>query len=93
MAKQNTTDQKVFGRFRVNSVGGRMLTYLSDGKPRTTKEIARVAKPRSVENIDAAGGWYPLLRRFGKRSRQFDLSKTDDGKIQLTLRRAARKAA
>jgi hypothetical protein len=70
-----------------------MLTLLSDGKPRSIKEIARVAKPRSVENIDANGGWYTYLRRYGKKSRQFELAKTEDGKIQLTLRRAASKAA
>jgi hypothetical protein len=92
MAKEQTTD-RVFGRFRPNSVAGKMLTLLADGKPRTVKEIARVAKPRSVDNIDAAGGWYQLLRRFGKRSRQFELSKTDDGKLQLTVRNARRKAA
>jgi hypothetical protein len=83
-----TTKPLVFNRFRVNSVAGRMLSLLSDGKPRTAAQIARSAKPRSVDNILAPGGWYALLRAYGRKSRKFNLSKVD-GKLVLKARKAA----
>jgi hypothetical protein len=83
----------VFGRFRTDAVGGRILRLLSDGKPRTINEIARVAKPKSKDNITAAGGWYSLLKRYGRESRQFDLYKTDGGKLVLTVRRERKRKA
>jgi hypothetical protein len=86
-------DVLVFNRFRANSVAGRMLALLADGRPRTDKQIARSAKPRSVDNILAPGGWYVQLRAFGKKTRKFVLAKTDDGKIVMTVRRGVKVAA
>jgi hypothetical protein len=77
----------ILNRFRPNSVSGRIIRFLSSGKPRTVKEVARVAKPKSVENILGPGGWYAKLRAEGKRSKRFDLSKTDDGKLVLKVGR------
>jgi hypothetical protein len=75
----------ILNRFRTNSVAGRMLVLLADGKPRSAAQIARSAKPRSVENITQPGGWYTLLRAYGKKSRKFNLAKTEDGKIVLKV--------
>ena len=76
----------VFGRFRVNSVGGRMARLLSDGRPRTIAQIARTAKPASVANILQPGGWYSLLRSYGKASRKYTLGKQADGKLVMRVR-------
>lgn len=83
----------IFNRFRSNSVAGRMLSLLADGTPRTAKQIARSAKPKSVDNILQPGGWYVLLRRYGKATRKFNLSKTEDGKIVLKVRKGVAIAA
>jgi hypothetical protein len=79
----------VFNRFRVNSVAGRMLTALAKGKPLTAAQVARVAKPRSADNILAPGGWYAQLRAYGKKTRKFNLSKDESGKLVLVARRKA----
>lgn len=84
MAK-NTNDTLLFNRFRANSVAGRMLSALSAGKPLSVAQVARAAKPRSVDNIVAPGGWYTQLRAFGKKSRKFTLAKTDDGKLVMKV--------
>lgn len=84
MAK-NANDTLIFNRFRANSVAGRMLVALADGQPRTAAQIARIAKPRSADNILQPGGWYALLRAYGKKSRKFLLEKTDDGKIVMKV--------
>lgn len=80
----------IFNRFRTNSVAGRMLKALANGEPKSVAQIARIAKPKSVDNILAPGGWYAQLRRFGKATRKFNLSKID-GKIVLKV--SARYAA
>lgn len=79
----------VFNRFRSNSVAGRLLTSLSGGQPRSVAQLVRVAKPRSADNILAPGGWYAKLRAYGKTTRKFKLSKTDDGKLVLVARKRA----
>lgn len=84
------TKTLVFDRFRPDSIGGRILTTLSDGQPKSIAQIARVAKPRSVRNITAPGGWYTQLRAYGKASRKFTLSKTDDGKLVLMAKGGTR---
>jgi len=89
-AAPKPTDRLVFNRFRTDSVGGRMLIALANGKPHTVAQLARVAKPRSVENILAPGGWYAKLRAYGKASRQFTLRKTEGGKLVMTVTRGAR---
>ena len=75
------------GRFREHSVGGRMARLLSDGKPRTVAQIARTARPKSVENILQPGGWCALLRAYGKASRMFTLSKQPDGNLVMHVRK------
>ena len=82
----------VFNRFRENSVAGRMLAALAAGKPLSVAQVVRVAKPKSAENIMAPGGWYAKLRAYGKATRKFNLSKTEDGKLVLKARKT-RKAA
>jgi hypothetical protein len=86
------TNELVFNRFRPNSVAGRMLSALAKGQPMSVAQIARVAKPKSKDNILAPGGWYVQLRAFGKASRKFRLSKTEDGKLQLTVLRRGKAA-
>ena len=86
------TSNLLMGKFRPDSVGGRMVELLSDGKPRSAAEIAKVVKPKSVENITSSGGWYSLLKQFGEKSDFFDMAKTEDGKIQMTLSAAGKKA-
>jgi hypothetical protein len=86
------TTALVFDRFRPDSVAGRILIALTPGKPLSVAQLARVARPKSVDNILAPGGWYTQLRRFGKTTRKFTLAKTDDGKIVLTLARRRRAA-
>lgn len=83
----------ILNRFRVNSVAGRMLKFLSNGEPQTPAAVARVAKPRSVENIMQPGGWFTLLRAYGKTSRKFTMEKTEEGKIVMRLRKGVRLAA
>jgi hypothetical protein len=75
----------VLGLYRPNTVSGRIVKLLSDGKPRTVKQVARAAKPKSIENILAPGGWYAHIRRDGKATGQFELAKTDDGKLVLKV--------
>lgn len=82
----------VFNRFRVNSVAGRMLVALAKGQPMSVAQVARVAQPKSADNILAPGGWYAQLRRFGKESRKFKLGKTDDGKLVMTVRKGIKVA-
>ena len=74
---------KLFGRYRRDSVAGRILTALVE-KPLTPSELAKVAKPKSAANIMNPGGWYFQLRRFGKTTKKFDLSLVD-GKLVLTV--------
>lgn len=81
------TSNLVFNRFRANSVGGRMAALLADGKPRTDAQVAHSAKPRSVANIAQPGGWFALLRAYGKASRKFNLSRTEDGKMVMKVRK------
>jgi hypothetical protein len=80
----------VLNRFRPNSVGGRLVSALAAGKPRTVAELARAAKPRSKDNLLAPGGWFDLLRAYGKSSRKFKLEKLEDGKIQMIVRKGAK---
>lgn len=84
------TENLVFNRFRATSIAGRILTTLSDGKPKSAAQVARIAKSRSADNILAPGGWYAKLRNYGKRTRKFLLSKTEDGKLVLKARKTAR---
>lgn len=86
-------DLLIFNRFRSNTVAGRMLKALSSGKPLSVAQVARVARPKSVDNITAPGGWYTQLRAYGKKTRKFLLSKTDDGKLVMRVRRGAKVAA
>ena len=88
--KNNTV---IFNRFRANSVAGRILTVLAAGKPLTVAQVARAAKPRSTDNLMAPGGWYALLRAYGKTTRKFNLSKTDDGKLVMIVRKGVKVAA
>jgi len=83
----------LFGQYKADSVAGRMLKALAAGKPLTVAQIARVAQPKSIDNILAPGGWYAQLRRFGKTTRRFNLSKTEDGKLVMTVRRGTKVAA
>ena len=83
----------VFNRFRSNSVAGRMLIALAKGTPMTPAAVARAAKAKSPKNITAPGGWYALLRAFGRKSRKFNLSKTEDGKLVLVVRKGVKVAA
>jgi hypothetical protein len=78
------TNDLVFNRFQPNSVAGRMLSALAK-RPMTVAELARVAKPKSTDNIMAPGGWYFQLRRFGKASRKFTLSVADNGRLVLKV--------
>lgn len=79
------TNDLILNRFRQNSVAGRIIKALSNGRPLTVKQVARIAKPRSVDNILAPGGWYAQLRKYGKTSRKFNLSKTEDGKLVMKI--------
>src|SRR4051812_35481766 len=79
------TNDLVFNRFKSDSVAGRMLRALMAGKPLSVAQVARVARPKSVDNILAPGGWYALLRRYGKTSRKFNLAKTEDGKLVMKV--------
>lgn len=74
----------VFNRFRSNTVAGRMLSALAK-RPMTVAEVARIAKPRSTDNILAPGGWYFQLRRFGKTSKKFSLSMAENGRLVLKV--------
>ena len=82
----------IHGRFRPESMSGKMLTLLADGKARTVAEIAKAIKPRSVTNIGT--GKYAALRTFGNKTKAFKLQKTEDGKIQISIgRKSGKKAA
>lgn len=85
MTKNNST--LVFNRFRANSVGGRMAKLLSDGKVHSLAQVVRAAKPRSESNILQPGGWFALLRAYGRKSRKFNLSMTEDGKMVMAVRK------
>jgi len=81
--KTADTAELVAGRYKANSLSGQMITLLSDGKARSVAEIAKVIKPRSVENIGT--GKYAALKAFGAKSGAYFMSKTEDGKIQLEI--------
>ena len=83
----------VLNRFRSNSVAGRMVLALANGKPMTPAAVARAAKAKSVKNVTAPGGWFTLLRAFGRKSRKFNLTKTDDGKLVMAVRKGVKVAA
>lgn len=73
----------IFNRFKADSVAGRMLKALARG-PKTAEQLASVAKAKSAENVLAPGGWFYLLRKFGKTSGKFRLEK-DGNKLVLTV--------
>lgn len=77
----------ILSYFRANTVSGRMINLLLDGKAHTVAEIAKVAKPRSADNILQPGGWYAQLRRFGRDTGLFLLEKDGD-KLRLKVQRA-----
>lgn len=83
------TQELIFNRFKADSVAGRMLKALAKGKPMSEAQVVRIAKPKSADNILAPGGWYAKLRAYGKATRKFNLSKTEDGKLVLVARKRA----
>jgi hypothetical protein len=85
-----TMKNTILSYFRENTVSGRMIALLVDGKPRTVKQIAAVAKPKSEANILAPGGWYSQLRRLGRETGLFLLEKTADGKIVMRTGKAVK---
>lgn len=74
----------VFNRFKPSSVAGRILATLAKG-PKTPAQVAHIAGSRSADNIMAPGGWFYLLRKFGKTSKKFTLSLNDDGRLVLVV--------
>ena len=77
------TEELVAGRYRPNSMSGKMLTFLSDEKPHSVAEIAKAINPRSTENIGT--GKYAALRAYGVKNELYLLQKQDDGKLVMTV--------
>jgi hypothetical protein len=75
----------VFGRFKPDSIGGKIAALLSDGLPHTAEDIAAAVSVKSVKNITASGGWYSVLKIHGEKTKLYTLVKTDDDKLILTM--------
>jgi len=75
-----STEEKVMG-FGKGTQAARMFTLLSDGKPRSVKEIHRVISETTEDHV--RNGLLYLLRKRGAETKQFHIIMTQDHKLQL----------
>lgn len=71
----------VAGRFRANSINGRLFLAFEDRKPHTLAEIAKLCKAGSLNNLEK--GKIPQLHRHGRTTKTFEIAKLDGGKYQM----------
>lgn len=72
----------VAGRFRANSMDGRVLTLLADGKARSPEELVKACDIRSLRGMELR---HKVLAQYGQDSGAFQLTKTDNGKWQMEV--------
>lgn len=77
----------IAGKFKPNSIDGKLFTVLADGKPHPLSEILRKVKPQSAKNLELRA--IVTIRRYAKNIGAFDLVRKGQTFTAVPFKKAA----